>query len=128
MKFKTTARDIRNGYCNKLSIGYCDMQNLLLNRTPIAYTCGVYGWNFDVYDVDGIAVCTGYRGMPGKSPDHAMLREYENAAEKVRYARTVPYERRMEIVDALLREFVNRATDYPCATDAALKEATALIA
>ena len=68
MKFKTTAKEIRNSYGKKIAVSYCGMQHLLYNHAPIAYTCGVYGWNFDVYSVDGVTICTGYRGMVGKSP------------------------------------------------------------
>lgn len=85
MKFKTTARDIRNGYCNIISVGYCNVQRMTRNRSPIAYTCGVYGWNFDVYDVSDIhpstVICTGYRGMPaGVKIDYAKMIEHEKAA------------------------------------------------
>lgn len=43
MKYKTTARVIREGACNPRSAGYCDLQYLLTNHSPSAYTCGVYG-------------------------------------------------------------------------------------
>ena len=49
MKYKTTAKEIRKGACNLHSAGYCDLQYLLTNHSPNAYTCGVYGWNFDIY-------------------------------------------------------------------------------
>ena len=66
MKYKTTAKALREGACNLRSAGYCDLQYLLTNHSPVAYTCGVYGWNFDVYEVYGLTICTGYRGMPGE--------------------------------------------------------------
>ena len=56
MKYKTTAKAIREGACNPRAAGYCDIQNLLINHSPIAYTCGVYGWNFDVYEVYGVTI------------------------------------------------------------------------
>lgn len=54
-----------NGSYNVKCAGYCDLSYLLNNHSPIAYTCGVYGWNFDVYEVYGVTICTGYRNMPG---------------------------------------------------------------
>lgn len=108
MKFKTTAKYIRNSCGKKLSVSYCGMQNLLWNHSPIAYTCGVYGWNFDVYAVDGVTICTGYRGMVGKSVDYAVLRDYETRAEKIRYDSTIDYDKRREMVDALLHEFLSK--------------------
>lgn len=66
MKYKTTTKALREGACNLKSAGYCDLQYLLTNHNPVAYTSGVYGWNFDVYKVYGLTICTGYRGMPGE--------------------------------------------------------------
>ena len=109
MKFKTTAKEIRNGYGKKIAVSYCGMQHLLYNHAPIAYTCGVYGWNFDVYSVDGVAICTGYRGMVGKSVDYELLREYETAAERIVYDCKIPYEERKERIEALLIEFLQKA-------------------
>ena len=50
MSFKTTRKSIVNSTASKdlLSVGYCGLATLLKNHSPIAYTCGVYGWNFDV--------------------------------------------------------------------------------
>jgi len=84
MKFKTTEKAVKQGYSRILSVGYCDMQRLLSSRSPIAYASGIYGWNFDVYDVgdivQGACICTGYRPPKGIEPDYDMLREYESRA------------------------------------------------
>lgn len=40
MKYKTTAKAIREGSCNPRTVGYCDLQYLLTNHSPVAYTCG----------------------------------------------------------------------------------------
>jgi hypothetical protein len=109
MKFKTTQKELRSYSGKKLAIGYCDAQSLLSRQNPIAYTCGVYGWNFDVYSVDGVTICTGYRGMVGKSVDYDLLREYETAAEKIEYDYKIPYEERKERIEALLIEFLRKA-------------------
>lgn len=65
MKIKTTRKAIMNGSTNLRYAGYCDLSYLLHNYEPIAYTSGFYGWNFDVFEVYGITICTSYRGMPG---------------------------------------------------------------
>lgn len=108
MKFKTTAKAIRESYGKKLAIDYCGAQFLLSNHAPIAYTCGVYGWNFDVYDIDGVTICTGYRGMVGKSVNYDVLCEYENAARAAVHDSALPYEERRERVEKLLREFLEK--------------------
>lgn len=83
MKYKTTRKAIVNGSINIRSAGYCDLQHLLRNHEPIAYTCGVYGWNFDVYEVYGLTICTGYRGMPGSRLDG--IQKYEKQAQHLAY-------------------------------------------
>ena len=108
MKFKTTAKAIRESYGKKIKISYCGAQHLLQYHAPIAYTCGVYGWNFDVYIVNGVTICTGYRNMVGCSVDYDILDEYETAAEKIVYARDIPYEEKQERVEALLLEFLSK--------------------
>ena len=105
MKYKTTAKAIREGACNPRSAGYCDLQNLLNNHSPIAYTCGVYGWNFDVYEVYGVTICTGYRGMVG--PRCEGIAEYEKEAEKILSWKNkeMTYDEKREAVETLLHEF-----------------------
>lgn len=107
MKFKTTAKAIRNSYGKKVAISYCGAQYLLRNHAPVAYTCGVYGWNFDVYEVDGVTICTGYRGMVGQSPDYETLNKYERAARDIWENRNLDYDKKQELVETLLIDFVN---------------------
>jgi len=109
MKFKTTAKAIRNNGGKIIAIGYCGAQYLLRYEREIAYTAGTYGWNFDVYDIDGITVCTGYRGMPGKHIDYETLREYETKAEKIVCNYKMPYEEQKAAVQSLLREMLKNA-------------------
>lgn len=105
MKFKTTAKAIRQSGRRTLCLGYCEAQHLLNGVEPLAYTCGVYGWNFDVYDVAGWFICTGYRGMPGRRPV-ADVREYDNRAQRILYDYSVPYGERMEAVQALREQWL----------------------
>lgn len=78
MKYKTTRKAVVAGSPRLVSVGYCDLQTLLRYHSPVAYTCGVYGWNFDVYEIHGLTICTGYRGMPGRRANNA--EKYEQAA------------------------------------------------
>ena len=107
MKFRTTRKAIVSGTSpdSLFQCGYCDMQSLLTNHSPIAYTCGVYGWNFDVYSVNGLTITTGYRNTCGKRIDWDILRSYEKRASAVLYDYSVPYESRKESVEKLLSEF-----------------------
>ena len=102
MKYKTTAKEVRDGYYKIISVGYCELQGLLSYKSPVAYTRGLYGWNFDVYDIDGVAICTGYRGMPSKNSttDYKLVREYEAKADG----------KTAEEKEVLIREFIAKAT------------------
>ena len=110
MKFKTTRKAIVNGTNPHLLFrcGFCDMHYLLRNHSPIAYTCGVYGWNFDVYSVHDIVITTGYRNMCGKPIKWEFLREYERKAKSVFDDYSVPYDVRMEQIESVLIEFIQK--------------------
>jgi len=101
MKYKTTAKALREGFYTIISVGYCDLQCLLSMESPVAYSAGVYGWNFDVYEFDGVAICTGYRGMPSQNDkgDYKLAREYEALAKG-----KTEEEKRI-----LIKEYINKA-------------------
>lgn len=103
MTYKTTIKAIRTGASNVRCTGHCNLQYLLQCHSPVAYTSGVYGWNFDVYEVYGVTICTGYRGMPGKKLEG--VEEYEKKAMSVWTDYNRPYEERREDVEKLLHEF-----------------------
>lgn len=106
MKFKTTAKYIRSVYGdNCIKLGYCEACHLLRSHEPIAYTSGVYGWNFDLYYINGIAICTGYRGMIGSLPA-VPVTEYEEKARKIYDDYSRPYNEREKEVNKLLREWL----------------------
>lgn len=108
MKYKTTRKAIVNGSANLVCAGYCDLSHLLHNHAPIAYTCGVYGWNFDVYEVYGLTICTGYRGMPGRRANN--INEYEKKARDIlSWENKTPDEEKIKTVEKLLKEFCMQA-------------------
>lgn len=102
MKYQTTAKALKEGYGKIISIGYCGLQNLLSYKNPIAYNKGYYGWNFDVYDIDGIAIVTGYRSMPNKNSkaSYNLIKEYEDKSQG----------KTAEEKDDLINEFITKAT------------------
>lgn len=67
-KQRVTAKRIREAEragVPTVRVGYCMGQSLLRDIEPDYYTAGIYGWNFDVYQIAGLTICTGYRGMIG---------------------------------------------------------------
>jgi len=103
MKYKTTRAAIVNGASNIVMAGYCDLQHLLHYHNASAYTCGVYGWNFDVYHVYSLTICTGYRGMPGRRANN--IREYDEKARALVNNWDMPYDDKQAAVESLLCEF-----------------------
>jgi hypothetical protein len=86
MRVQVTRKQISDNYfC--VSVGYCDLQFLLHYESSPYYTAGTYGWNFDIYPFEfrhcNVAICSGYRGMPGKSVLWKVTKQYEIMAEKI---------------------------------------------
>ena len=109
MKYKTTRKAIVAGTPanNLVCAGYCDLSNLLWGHEPIAYTCGVYGWNFDVYNVYGKTICTGYRNMPGRKANNEAA--YEEKARAISDNYDLSWEERRDRIELLLKEFCEQA-------------------
>lgn len=103
MKTKLTNKLVKELYPGIKSAGYCEIQTLLRGHEPIAYTCGIYGWNYDVYSVYGVTIATGYRNMPGERIKQS--REYEEKAEKIWSNYNIPYDERQRQTTELLKEF-----------------------
>lgn len=105
MKFKATRKMIMNNYHKVIEISYCGVQHLLYHKSPIAYTCGVYGWNSDIYDLgNGVAIVTGYRPFGNIHPNYSIVNAYDRIARGV--IETTPYELREKALSKLLNEFI----------------------
>ena len=69
-------------YAHVFSARYCTLSCFLTYETPIAYTCGIFGWNADVYQFDELVIITGYRPFGMKIPDEIRDR-YEFMAKSI---------------------------------------------
>lgn len=109
MKIKATRKSIVESSTRVVSAGYCDLQNLLINHSPIAYNAGVYGWNFDAYEIDDLTICTGYRNMPGKLANN--IREYDERARRILSCENMSmnYGEKCAAIEDLLHEFIKQA-------------------
>ena len=105
MKFRTTRKEVVNNYPVIISAGYCALSNLLRFCDPVAYTAGVYGWNFDVYHENGVCICTGYRNMPGK-PGY-LANAYEETAKKIMDDEQLTWDQKRDETIYALMEFCN---------------------
>ena len=111
MKFKTTRKAVVSMFPRCYRVGYCDLSHLLHYVSPVAYTCGVYGWNFDVYNVDGAAITTGYRNMCGKQIPFQLSREYDEKAREIVNDWGRSYDDKKAAVSSLLDEFMTKVEE-----------------
>ena len=107
-KKKTTRKAIMAAYPHVIGAG-CGLQNLLRYEQPRAYTAGVYGWNADIYVIDGIAIATGYRSF-GDRVSYELIARYESAAKDI-HARGLSHEETREQLHALAVDFVRAALE-----------------
>ena len=63
-----------------INTGYRGLQKLLVYHEPIGYNAGYWGWNWDVYLVDGIYILDAYRNVPASAirPHYKLMQEYNN--------------------------------------------------
>ena len=110
MKTRITQKTIKSTYNTIISVPYCALQFLLLYRKPVYYTAGTYGWNADIYDINGIAIVTGYRPFGNIKLDAEILRKYDEAAQIIGYNYNLTYDQMWSELNNLLSEFIEEVT------------------
>jgi len=110
MKYRTTKRDVMNGYAVVISVGYCNLQTLLRCENERAYTARREGWAADIYDFGMTAIVTGYAPFGNVKPGYEVCRKYEKAAEKIAYNYNLKWDEQKEQLSALIREFIEEVT------------------
>ena len=101
-KFKIKLRDAKK--LDPVKVSYCKMFNLLRDLKPFAYYTNNYGWRFDLYEVNGVYISTGY-GAIGRvvSCDiNEKIKGLEREAWELRSC--YPYEKREEKRRELLKK------------------------
>ena len=111
MKFKTTKKEIYSNYKNVICVGYCKLDYLLTNHEPIAYNSGVEGWKCDIYDINGVAIVTGYRPWGNIHPDYKIIKKYEDEARKICGDSWGSFQNMIDQVDQLLNQFIEEVTN-----------------
>ena len=106
MKVKVTKKKIMNNCGVIYYTGYCNLQNLLNWFSPRYYTCGVYGWNADIYVIDGIYICTGYRPFGTVRLNYDDVTRVNGAYERI--SSSLPYEERKAKAIELLRNLIDK--------------------
>lgn len=116
MKARITLKQLKLMYSKRIAIGYCDASYLLKFEEPIAYTAGVYGWNNDIYAVDGCAIVTGYRSLCGNiNYNRSRVRDYDEKAHEIICDNSIDWETKKVKVKTLLDSFIMQAlNDHEC--------------
>lgn len=94
MKLRATKKEIKQDSYRVLAVGYCDLQYLLRGCEPFAYSCGVYGWCCDYYDLYNgryrLTISTGYSPLSSQNiPKEKeakkwdIFQRYESKARKI---------------------------------------------
>ena len=105
MKLQTTNKQIKANFAKIVRIGYCDAQYLLSCKKPFAYTCGVYGWNADFYEIGNACISTGYAPI-GERVDYTLLRQLEREAREIGLDYSLSNETREKQIDELLNKLI----------------------
>ena len=82
IKFKTTKREVLGDGLPVVAVGYCDLQYLLNDVEPIAYTARREGWACDVYKFNNFYITTGYATF-GKFLDYSFTKKFEDKARAI---------------------------------------------
>ena len=61
MTKQITKETVRASYHKIIKASEGQLHNLLRHEQPKAQTTDMYGWTADVYEIDGIAIVTGYK-------------------------------------------------------------------
>ncbi len=84
-----------------------ELHNLLYEEKPAAQIVDGIGWVADVYEIDGVAVVTGYKPI-GIRPADELIQKYESAAKEIRNM-WLPHVETKELLHTLAVEFVHEA-------------------
>ena len=83
MKMEMTRNQIADLPVDKIvTVGACELQDLLSGVDPIGYNAGICGWNYDLYVIGDVCILTGYLVLK-KYPRAAKVEEYEREAHKI---------------------------------------------
>lgn len=107
MTKQITKETARATYPHIIKVGEGVLHNLLRHEQPKAYTTDMYGWDADVYEIDGIAIVTGYKPF-GNQPSNELVDRYEGTAKEIRNM-WLPEVETKELLHTLAVEFVNEA-------------------
>ena len=108
MKLEMRKKDVVNNFNNIICIGYCDLAWLLRGSNRLGYTCGIYGWNADIYVVrENVCIVSGYRPFGNIQPGYELVRKYNEKARKICENWDTTWEYQKKRLEKLLNKFID---------------------
>lgn len=105
MKIKTSKKFINQNFTHILNVGYCKIQHLLIYQTPDWYISSTNGWDANIYQVDNVAIATGYQPFGDIKVSDFLIKKYDAKAKEI-YNSFLKYEEKKEKINSLLKEFI----------------------
>ncbi len=106
MKRKTTRKAIIRMYQNIIEVNADNLFHLLFCRKAIAFTCGLYGWNADIYPINqDTVIVSGIRPFGNIKANHDLTLKYDKMAREILSARRD--EKITDDIDMLLKQFID---------------------
>lgn len=113
-KREATRNTIRRNYKNIINVGYANLQHLLKYDDAKYYNHGVYGWNWNAYELDeNTCIITGYRNTLGDDIDHEYTQIIDNKAREI-LNNYNNYDDKKQKLDELKEEFLENYSNYIC--------------
>ena len=114
MKKEATKNTIKRNYSNIINVGYTNLENLLYLDDAKYYNHGVYGWNWDAYELDeNTCLITGYRNTLGDNIDREYTQIIDNKAREI-LNNSDDYDDEKQQLDELKQELLKHYKDYIC--------------
>lgn len=102
MKIKVTAREVKDCFIDVYNISYCGIQYIESYLQQVMYTCGIYGWNSDIYDcMNGCAISTGYRPCGNKYIDRDISKKYNERFSRLKHKTSI---KAIQYLQAMIKE------------------------
>lgn len=110
MSERTTKSKVYATHENVISVGYCNLQNMLYYQKISSHTERRDGWGADVYSIGTNAIVTGYAPFGNVKPGYTMTHKYDLEAEKILHNYNLSYETKLEALWDLIQKFIEEAT------------------
>lgn len=106
-KVRITQKELKRGFYYIYQCGYC---GFIPTAEPDFYTCGVYGWNADVYKIDdNTIIVTGYRPFGRRLPKE-VLDTFKNEKEVIA-KRTKDWSKRIYRETLVMQNLLDKIKD-----------------